>query len=186
MSRKLTEEEIHQNRIMREERQREKKMELKLDERSYTILRTLRDAPEHPEVRYDSKYFAKLFKVSEPTIFRIIQDLREKGILEKKLSNGSYVINSRYDDLYYSENTKKNIALVASLRGLLQQFEGTPLFDNITKLIYFLQPEVAKNDAVLSSGRVIVSPQMEFDINVRNWDKVYQAIQKNQNSNSDI
>ena len=179
MSRRLTDEEIHQNRLQREERQREKDMELRLDERSYTILRTLRDASEHPEVKYNSKYFAKLFKVSEPTIFRIIQDLREKGILEEKLSHGSYVINSKYDDLYYSEDTKKNIALVASLRGLLQQFDGTPLFDSITKLIYFLQPEVAKNDAVLSSGRVVVAPQMEFDINVKNWDKVYDAIQNN-------
>lgn len=179
MSRRLTDEEIHQNRLQREERQREKDMELRLDERSYTILRTLRDASEHPDVKYNSKYFAKLFKVSEPTIFRIIQDLREKGILEEKLAHGSYVINSSYDDLYYSEDTKKNIALVASLRGLLQQFEGTPLFDSITKLIYFLQPEVAKNDAVLASGRVVVAPQMEYDINVKNWDKVYDAIHKN-------
>ena len=38
MSRRLTDEEIHQNRLQREERQREKDMELRLDERSYTIL----------------------------------------------------------------------------------------------------------------------------------------------------
>ena len=179
MSKRLTEEEIRQNRLQREERQREKDMEFKLDERSYTILRTLRDASKHSDIKYNSKYFAKLFKVSEPTIFRIIQGLREKGILEEKLVNGSYVINSNFEDLYYSGDTQKNIALIASLSGLLQQFEGTPLFDSITKLIYFLQPEVAKKDAVLSSGRIIVAPQMKYDINVKDWNKVYESIQKN-------
>jgi predicted DNA-binding transcriptional regulator YafY len=102
------------------------------------------------------------------------------NLLKEKLVNGSYAINPDFEEFFYSEETKKNIALVASLRGLLQQYKGTPLFDSVTKLIYFLLPAVAKKDAVLSSGRVVVSPQMEFDINVRNWDRVYQAIQKNQ------
>ena len=179
MSRRLTEEEKRQNILQREEQKRQNDLELKLNERSYTILRTLREAAEHPEIKYNNDYFSKLLKISKPSVFRLIKDLRENGLLEEKLVNGSYAINSRYDDFYYSEDTKKNIALVASLRGLLQQYEGTPLFDSITKLIYFLQPEVAKNDAVLSSGRIIVAPQMEYDINVKNWDKVYEAIQKN-------
>ena len=179
MSRKLTDEEKRRNKLQRQERAREKKQKFTLDERSYTILQTLRDAPNHPEVKYDSKYFAKLLKLSEPSIFRIIADLRGNDILQKKLVNGSYAIDPSYDGLYYSEDTKKNIALVASLSGLLQQFEGTPLLDSVKKLIYFMQPEIAKSDAVFSSGRVIVAPQMEYDINIRNWDKVYEAIQKN-------
>lgn len=180
MSRKLSEEELRERKLRRQERKREKDMEFKLNERGYQILRILRDAPEHPEVKYNVEYFARLFGVSEPTIYRLLKNMKEHGILEEKMSHGSYVINSNYNEYYYSENERKNIALVASLKGLLQQFEGTPIFESVTKLIYFLQPEVAKEDAVLSSGRVIVPPQMEYDINLRNWNKVYEAIQKNQ------
>lgn len=182
MSRKLSEEEKLQNRLMREDRQSEKDRaaEKKIDDRCYEILQILRDASETSEVKYNSKYFAKHFKTSEPTIFRLIDKLRGMNLLKEKLVNGSYAINPDFEEFFYSEETKKNIALVASLRGLLQQYKGTPLFDSVTKLIYFLLPAVAKKDAVLSSGRVVVSPQMEFDINVRNWDRVYQAIQKNQ------
>ena len=167
---------------MREDRQEEKdrEAEKKIDDRCYEILQILRDVPETSEVKYNSKYFAKHFKTSEPTIFRLIDKLRGMNLLKEKQVNGSYAINPDFEEFFYSEETKKNIALVASLRGLLQQYKGTPLFDSVTKLIYFLLPEVAKKDAVLSSGRVVVSPQMEFDINVRNWDRVYQAIQKNQ------
>ena len=182
MSRKLSEEEKLQNRLMREDRQSEKDRaaEKKIDDRCYEILQILRDASETSEVKYNSKYFAKHFKTSEPTIFRLTDKLRGMNLLKEKLVNGSYAINPDFEEFFYSEETKKNIALVASLRGLLQQYKGTPLFDSVTKLIYFLLPAVAKKDAVLSSGRVVVSPQMEFDINVRNWDRVYQAIQKNQ------
>lgn len=179
MTKKLTEEEKKRNRLRREEKLRLKDLTFQLDERGYEMLRILRDAPNHPDVKYNSKYFASHFETSEPTIFRLVQNLRENDILEEKQVHGSYVIKSGFEDFYYSEETKKNLALVASLKGLLQQYKGTPLFESVTKLIYFLQPEVAKNDDMLSSGRVVVSPQMEYDIDVKNWDKVYEALQKN-------
>ena len=182
MSRKLSKEEKHQNELMRDDRQRERKAvsDKELDDRCYEILRILRDASENSQVQYNSKYFARYFKLSESHIFRTIRKLKDLELIKEQLVNGSYAINPAYEERIYSEETKKNIALVASLRGLLQQYKGTPLFESVTKLIYFLQPEVAKNDAVLSSGRVVVSPQMEFDINVRNWDRVYNALNKNQ------
>ena len=129
---------------------------------------------------HNSKYFAKHFKISESHVFRSIKKLKDLELIKKQLVNGSYAINPAYEERIYSDEVKKNIALVASLRGLLQQYKGTPLFESVTKLIYFLQPEVAKNDSLLSSGRVVVSPQMEFDIDVRNWDRVYTALNKNQ------
>ena len=182
MSRKLSDEEKRQNVLKREERQREKKAaaEKELDDRCYEILRILRDVTENSQVQYNAKYFAKHFGLSESHVFRLIEKLRAQKLIKQKQVNGSYVINPDFEEFFYSEEVKKNIALVASLRGLLQQYKGTPLFESVTKLIYFLQPEVAKNDAVLSSGRVIVSPQMEFDVNVRNWDRVYTALNKNQ------
>lgn len=179
MTRRLTKEEKRENRLQREEKQRQKDMTFQLDERCYEILKILRDAPNHSTVKYNAKYFAKYFKTSEPTIYRAIRDLREFGILEEKQVDGSYAIKAGFEDFYYSEETKKNIALVASMSGVLQQFKGTPLYDSVAKLIYFLQPEVAKNDAVFSKGRVIAAPQMEYDINIKNWDSVYEAIHKN-------
>lgn len=61
----------------------------------------------------------------------------------------------------------------------MQHFEHTPLFEKVTKLIYFLQPKVAKNDSLLSSGRVIVAPQIEYDIRAKNWDLVNEALKEN-------
>ena len=182
MSRKLSEVEKERNKLMREERQtiKHSKADSQLDDRCYEILQILRDVNENTQVKYNSKYFAKHFQVSEPTIFRLIEKLRGMDLLKDKQVNGSYAINTDYEDDFYSDDVKKNIALVASLRGLLQQYKNTPLFDSVTKLIYFLQPEVTKNDAVLSSGRVIVPPQMEFNIDVRNWDRVYRALNSNQ------
>ncbi len=182
MSRRLSDEEKKQNELMKDERVREKKLQAdnQLDDRCYEILRILRDASGDSQVQYNSKYFARHFKISESHVFRFIKKLKDLELIKKQLVNGSYAINPVYEERIYSDETKKNIALVASLRGLLQQYKGTPLFESVTKLIYFLQPEVAKNDSVLSSGRVVVSPQMEFDINVRNWDRVYNALNKNQ------
>lgn len=178
MSRPLTETEKRQKQLEREERQRQKDMELKLDERCYEILRILRDAPNHPEVKYNSKFFEKHFHVANITILRAISLLKEMDLIEEKQVHGSYVIKKEVEQ-YYSETTRKNIALVASVKGLLQQYKNTPLYDSVTKLIYFLEPKVAKEDAVLSSARVTVPPQIEYDINLKNWDKVYEAIQKN-------
>lgn len=178
MSRPLTETEKRQKQLEREERQRQKDMDLKLDERCYEILRILRDAPNHPEVKYNSKFFEKHFHVANITILRAISLLKEMDLIEKKQVHGSYVIKKEVEQ-YYSEATRKNIALVASVKGLLQQYTNTPLFESITKLIYFLEPTVAKEDTVLSSGRVTVPPQIEYNINLKNWDKVYEAIQKN-------
>ncbi len=179
MSRALTEDEKRQRQLRRDEKQLKKLLSPKLDERCYEMLRILRDAPEHPDVKYNSKYFENHFKTSNITILRAVKTLKDMDLLEEKQVNGSYAIKKGFDDFFYSEATRKNIALVASLKGLLQQYKNTPLFESVIKLIYFLEPTIAKNDAVLSSSRVIVSPQMEYDINVRNWDKVYEALQKN-------
>ena len=178
MSKSLTYEDKRQKQLSRDEKQLQKLLSPKLDERCYEMLRILRDAPNHPDIKYNSKFFEKHFETSNITILRAVKTLKDMDILEDKQVNGSYAIKKSFDDSFYSEETRKNIALVASLKGLLQQYKN-PLFESVTKLIYFLEPSVAKNDAVLSSSRVIVSPQMEYDINVRNWDKVYEAFQKN-------
>lgn len=179
MSKALSEEEKRQKQLRKEEMEREQTVDPKLDERCYEILQILRDAPKHPEIKYNSKFFEKYFNTSNITILRAIKKLKEMNILEEKQKNGSYVIKSTFEDYFYSEKTKENIELVASLRGLLQQYKNTPLYDSVTKLIYFLQPEVAKNNSVFSTGRIVVAPQIEYNINTENWNEVYKAINEN-------
>ena len=148
------------------------------------ILRILREeAPDNPSVKYNSEYFEKRFDVSNITILRAIKKLKANNLIKDKQVHGSYAIDEKFSEEFYSEHCseeiKKNVALIASLGGVLQQYKNTPLYDSVTDLIYFLQPEIAKSDKIFSSGRVIVSPQMEYDINTQNWEKVYDALQKN-------
>lgn len=178
MSKALSEEEKQNRKLRREAKQLDKDLNPELTDRDYDMLRILRTPPTDPSIKYDVKFFTDYFDVSEPTLFRMVNKLRAMDLLEDKLIDGNYAIKKSVEQIY-SPNTEKQIALVATLRGLLQQFEKTPLFENVAKLIYFLEPKVAKGDSLLSSGRIIVAPQMEYNVNCKNWDAVNEAIQKN-------
>lgn len=187
MSKKLSEDEKERRKIERQLRSDEKAVQNEIkppvDKYGAKILRILREeAPAHPEIKYNSTYFEERFNVANITIMRATSKLRKNHLIKDKQVHGSYVIDEKFEDFYtqhYSEEIQKNLNLIASLGGVLQQFKNTPLFENVADLIYLLQPEIAKNDDVFSSGRVIVSPQMEYSIDQRNWDRVYEAIQKN-------
>ncbi len=178
MSKKLDDLVKERNKEKLEEKRRNKRLNPKLAERDYDMLRILRLPPTDPKIKYNAKFFEKYFDVSEITIYRMVRKLKDMDILEEKQIGGSYAIKKKVEQMY-SKKTGDDIALVASLRGLLQHFEHTPLFEKVTKLIYFLQPKIAKNDSLLSSGRVIVAPQMEYNINTKNWDLVNEALDKN-------
>jgi hypothetical protein len=184
MSRKLTDKERRERQLKRDDKTAKKEIHPPIDKYGVKILRILREeAPEHPEVKYNSEYFEKKFDVANITILRSIKKLKANNLIKEKQVNGSYAIDENFDEELFSrsctEEIKKNIALIASLGGVLQQYKNTPLYDSVTDLIYFLQPEIAKSDKIFSSGRVIVSPQMEYDINTQNWEKVYDALQRN-------
>lgn len=166
MSKALSEEEKKQKQLTRDEKKLQKELNPELDERCYEILRILRDAPNHPDVKYNSKYFENHFKVANITILRAIKTLKDMDLLEERQVHGSYVIKKEVEQIY-SKKTRQNLTLVAGLKGLLQQYKNTPLFDSVTKLIYFLEPKVAKDDTVLSSARVTVPPQIEYDVNLK-------------------
>ena len=182
MSKALTEEEKERRKrerqLRREEKQREKDLNPELNEREIEILQILRESKEHPDIKYNTVYFENYFKTSNITIIRSMNKLKAMDLIEEKQVHGSYVIKKEAEQIY-SKKTMENLALVASLKGLLQQYKGTPLFESVTKLIYFLEPKIAKEDSLLSSSRVTVPPQIEFNINLKNWTKVYEAIQKN-------
>ena len=69
MSKALSEEEKKQRQLTRDEKKLQKELDPELDERCYEILRILRDAPNHPDVKYNSKYFKNLFRASNITVF---------------------------------------------------------------------------------------------------------------------
>ncbi|MEE0889306.1 MAG: WYL domain-containing protein, partial [Bacteroidales bacterium] len=184
MSRKLSDEEKMQRQLRRDEKAVEKEAHPPVDKYGAKILRILREeAADNPGIKYNSEYFEKRFDVSNITILRAIKKLKDNNLIKEKQVHGSYAIEEQYYEDFYSlscsEEIKKNIALIASLGGVLQQYKNTPLYDSVTDLIYFLQPEIVKSDKIFSSGRVIVSPQMEYDINTQNWEKVYDALQRN-------
>jgi predicted DNA-binding transcriptional regulator YafY len=147
-----------------------------LNERCIEILQILRGAPEHPETKYNSIYFENHFKVSNITILRDIKTLKDLDLIETK--HQQYCIKPDVEQIYSSE-TMHNLAIVACVKGLLQQYKNTPLFKSVQNLIYFLEPKVAKNDELFTSSRITVPPQMEFNVNIDNWDKVFRAIQLN-------
>lgn len=184
MSKKLSDEEKIRRQLRRDEKAVEKEAHPQIDKYGAKILRILREeASDNPNIKYNSMYFEKRFDVSNITILRSIKKLKANNLIKEKQVHGSYAIEEKYYEDFYSKSCsqeiKKNIALIASLGGVLQQYKNTPLYDSVTDLIYFLQPEIAKSDKIFSSARVIVSPQMEYDINTQNWEKVYDALQRN-------
>lgn len=183
MSKKLTEEEKLQRQFRRDEKAVEKEVHPQVDKYGAKILRILREeAPDNPDIKYNSEYFEKRFEVSNITVLRAAKKLKANNLIKEKQVHGSYAIEEKFTEEFYSqhcsEEIKKNVALIASLGGLLQQYKNTPLYDSVKDLIYFLQPEIAKSDKIFSSGRVIVSPQMEYDINIQNWESVIVASDK--------
>ena len=187
MSKKLSEDEKerrkHERQLRSDEMAVQNDIKPPVDKYGAKILRILREeAPLHPEIKYNSTYFEERFHVANITIMRAVKKLKKNHLLKDKQVHGSYAINEEKEEFvtkHYSEEIQKDLNLIASLGGVLQQFKNTPLFENVADLIYFLQPEIAKNDDVFSSGRVIVSPQMEYSVNQHNWDRVYEAMEKN-------
>lgn len=151
--------------------------EKELNERCIEMLLILREAPEHPDIKYNSKYFEKYFHKSNVTILRDARILKDHELIETK--HQQYILKKGFDDEILSSATKKQIVLIAGIKGLLQQYKDTPLFKNIEKLFYFIVPKIAKSSGLLSSARIAVPPQMEFKINEGNWSKILFAMEQN-------
>ena len=151
--------------------------EKELNERCIEMLLILREAPEHPDIKYNSKYFEKYFHKSNVTILRDARILKDHELIESK--HHQYILKKGFDDEILSSDTKKQIVLIAGIKGLLQQYKDTPLFKNIEKLFYFIVPKIAKSSGLLSSARIAVPPQMEFKINEGNWSKILFAMEQN-------
>ena len=171
MSKKLSNEEKHKNTL-----QRETPKKVELDHNCCQILAILREIPRDSDIKCNAEYLKERMGVAKITVYRATSILTDLGIIEFK--HGSYV---RIDDgkEYFDSDTKKNIALVAGVKGLMQQYKDTPVFNNLVELLYKLEPNLAKDDEIFSSARITVPPQIEYNVNPHNWNKVYEALKRN-------
>ena len=171
MSKKLSDEEKHKNTL-----QRETPKKIELDHNCCQILAILREIPRDSGIKCNAEYLKERMGVAKITVYRATSILTDLGIIEFK--HGSYV---RIDDgkEYFDSDTKKNIALVAGVKGLMQQYKDTPVFNNLVELLYKLEPNLAKDDEIFSSARITVPPQIEYNVNPHNWNKVYEALKRN-------
>ncbi len=87
MNKSLNHEEKRNNKLKRDKKSSNKKTTPRLDERCYEMLRILRDAPNHPEIKYNSKYFENHFHTSNVTILRAAKTLKDMDLLEKKANS---------------------------------------------------------------------------------------------------
>ncbi|MCQ2611191.1 MAG: WYL domain-containing protein [Treponema sp.] len=162
-------------RALRKEELKRQKAEL-LNDRCYEILLKLKDVSNESNIRYNSNSFADYFGVSVITISRDIKSLSDLDLIEYDRSLKSFKIKTDIDQIY-SRKTEENIALVASLKGVLQQYKNTPLYSKVEKLILLLEPKVAKNTEIFS--RIAVPPTIEYAINTTNWELICRAMKDN-------
>src|SRR5574344_931493 len=106
---------------------KEHKAEL-LNERCIEILQLLREAPEHPETKYNSLFFENHFKVSNITILRDMKTLKDLDLMEPK--HQQHRIKPQ-DEQIYSKETMHNLASVASIIGFMQEYKNSPLFERV-------------------------------------------------------
>lgn len=78
MSRKLSDEEKKERQRKRDDVALEKELHPAVDKYGLKILRILREeAPEHPEIKYNSIYFERKLNVANITILRAIAKLKK-------------------------------------------------------------------------------------------------------------
>ena len=116
--------------------------EKELNERCIEMLLILREAPEHPDIKYNSKYFEKYFHKSNVTILRDARILKDHELIESK--HHQYILKKGFDDEILSSDTKKQIVLIAGIKGLLQQYKDTPLFKIFFVFLYHKMPPEKK------------------------------------------
>ena len=167
-----------QNERIREERkeERRKKKDEQLDDISYQILEILSNRTPDSNEEYGVEYFAEKLHYSIPHIQRYMIKLKNLDLIEYKRGIKSYVIKEKAEQIY-SRDTKEKLAVIASLKGLLQQYKNTPMYDKVQKFIFMLEPRAAKETSMFS--RVSVPPQLEFSVNQNNWDKIISAMDDN-------
>ena len=95
MSIKLEDHEKRQRKLDREMNKTLDDIDQGLSKRGSEILNILRDAPNHPEVKYNAIYFQNHFHTTRITVYRDMKKLKDMDLIEEKQKGGSYRIKKR-------------------------------------------------------------------------------------------
>ncbi len=118
-------------------------------------------------------------EVSIPTISRDIQFLRERfnAEIEYDSVNRGYYYKKDFD-MPLNLISAKDVLFLSLAKQLLSQYEGTPVYKEISSIIDFLSDSqgVGKSDFL---NRIALPPLPKVVINEENWNTVVECLQKN-------
>lgn len=118
-------------------------------------------------------------EVSIPTISRDIQFLRERfnAEIEYDSVNRGYYYKKEFD-MPLNLISAKDVLFLSLAKQLLSQYEGTPVYKEISSIIDFLSDSqgVGKSDFL---NRIALPPLPKVVINEENWNTVVECLQKN-------
>ena len=118
-------------------------------------------------------------EVSIPTISRDIQFLRERfnAEIEYDAVNRGYYYKKDFD-MPLNLISAKDVLFLSLAKQLLSQYEGTPIYKEISSIIDFLSDSqgVGKSDFL---NRIALPPLPKVVINEENWNTVVECLQKN-------
>lgn len=118
-------------------------------------------------------------EVSIPTISRDIQFLRERfnAEIEYDAVNRGYYYKKDFD-MPLNLISSKDVLFLSLAKQLLSQYEGTPVYKEISSIIDFLSDSqgVGKSDFL---NRIALPPLPKVVINEENWNTVVECLQEN-------
>lgn len=118
-------------------------------------------------------------EVSIPTISRDIQFLRERfnAEIEYDSVNRGYYYKKDFD-MPLNLISAKDVLFLSLAKQLLSQYEGTPVYKEISSIIGFLSDSqgAGKSDFL---NRIAHPPLPKVVINEENWNTVVESLQKN-------
>ncbi|MBR0101447.1 MAG: WYL domain-containing protein, partial [Treponema sp.] len=118
-------------------------------------------------------------EVSIPTISRDIQFLRERfnAEIEYDSVNRGYYYKKDFD-MPLNLISSKDVLFLSLAKQLLSQYEGTPIYKEISSIIGFLSDSqgAGKSDFL---NRIALPPLPKVVINEENWNTVVECLQEN-------
>lgn len=125
------------------------------------------------------RQLAKKFEVSISTIGRDIDYMKNRW-------NAPIGYNARRRGFYYTEKfdvptnlvSVKQLLALTHAKTLLSQYEGTPVYDEISSVINFLIDSQMQNNSPLLK-RIAVPPSPKISVDEKIWNVVLTAIKQN-------
>ncbi len=122
---------------------------------------------------------AKFFEVGTATISRDIEFLRDrfKAPIEYDSARRGYYYSTNFE-MPFETLTLDDAGILSSAKALLENFRGTPVFDEISEVIdAIVDSKSMGSSSVLPRIAAPLNPRINVDENV--WQKVYKALNEN-------